>query len=192
MYFDFVENLHQMEQSEQWEAVRKLLRERWLSQKDNLGALIRLASECWLILTDWECSINNEGLDYELFKRDLIATCSYGLEHFGDDEKILCLFGYMMSLFPYLFYLNDDPDGKEYLAYESKGHSLLEKAYRNYSNVLLVQVFFLGSISHPTKYQEAKYRETRAALKPFLSALFPGDTAIEEYFKDVLGLNSPY
>ena len=181
MYFDFVENLHQMEQDEQWEAIRKSLYERWACQKDNLGALIRLASECWLIMTDWHCCINNEGLDYELFKRNLMDSCSYGLEHFGDDEKVLCLFGYMMSLFPYFFYSKDDPSGKEHLAYESNGKSLLKKAYHNYPDSLISKVLFLGSTDRTIEYNEAQM-----AIKPFVPLLFPGDTAIEQYFKGIL------
>jgi len=187
VYFDFVENLQQMEQNEQWETIRKLLYEQWLGQKDSLGALIRLASECWLVMAEWNCWIKNEGLDYELFQRNLIDSCSYGLEHFGDDEKILCMFGYMMSRFPYFFYSSDDPDGKEYLAYERRGKSLLEKAYRNYPNNPLAKVLFLGSINRPTKDQTTKYDEARMAIRPFLLSLFPGNTEIERYFKDVLG-----
>jgi len=181
MYFELVENLCEMEKGERWEAVRKLLYEQWVGDKNNLESLIRLASECWLIMTDWDCCINNEGLNYELFKSNLMDSCSYGLEHFGDNEKILCLFGYMMSLFPYFFYSNDDPNGEEYLVCESKGKSMLEKAYRNFPDNQLAKVLFFGSIDQTKKYDEAKMM-----LKPSLSSLFPGDTAIEQYFKEIL------
>jgi hypothetical protein len=181
MYFGLVENLHKMEQSEQWEAIRKLLYEKWITDKSNLKALIRLASECWLIMTDWDCCINNEGLDYELFKRNLMESCSYGLEHFDDDEKILCLFGYMMSLFPGFFYSNNDLTGQAYLDYENKGKSMLEKAYNNYPDNPLVRVLFLGLADETKKYNDAKIE-----LKPHLSSLFPGETAIEQYFKEIL------
>jgi hypothetical protein len=187
VYFDFVENLQLLEQDEQWEIIRKLLYERWICQKDNIGALIRLASECWLVMAEWHCWIKNEGLDYELFERNLIDSCFYGIENFCDDEKILCMFGYMMSLFPYFFYSDDDPDGKEYLTYERRGKSLLEKAYHNYPDNPLAEVLFLGSINRPTKDQTIKYNASRIAIKPFLTSLFPGNTEIERYFKDILG-----
>ncbi len=181
MYFDNVENLYELEQNEQWEAIRKSLYEQWVVDKNSLGSLIRLASECWLIMSDWDCCINNEGLDYKLFKSNLVDSCSYGLEHFSDDEKILCLFGYMMSISPYFFYSNDDPNGKEYLAYESRGKAMLKKAYRNYPNNPLVKVLFLGSTERTREYNNA-----RIELKPYLSSLFSGDTAIEQYFKEIL------
>jgi len=181
MYFENVENLHELEQNEQWEVIRKSLYEQWLGQKDNLGILVRLALECWLVMSDWDCCINNEGLNYELFKSNLMDSYVYGLAHFGDNEKFLCLFGYMMSLFPYFFYLNNDKNSEKYLIYENKGKSMLEKAYRNFSNNPLAKVLFLGSIDQTKECDKAKMR-----LKLSLSSLFPGDTAIEKYFKEIL------
>ena len=170
-----------MEEGEQWEAARETLHHQWISDKNSVGRLLRLASECWLVLTDWDCCIKNEGLNYELFKTNLIDCCSYGLEHFADNESILCLFGYMMSLFPHLFCPSAEPNGGEYLAHESKGRSMLERAYRTYPDSLLAKVLFLGSSGGGEEYDKAK-----KTLKPLVASLFPGDTAVERYFSEIL------
>jgi hypothetical protein len=183
MFFSSVDYLSEMEKVEQWESIRALLYEQWTNEKDNLEKLLRLASECWLIMTDWDCCINNEEIDYDLLKSNLIETYSYGIEHFEDNTKLLCLFGYMISLFPYFFYIKNDPDGKEFLFYESKGKEMLEKAHQYDKGNLLVKVFYLGSSNRHIK----KYKKAREDLKPHLLELFPGDTAIEQYFKDGLG-----
>jgi len=168
-----------MEHSEQWEAIRQMLFDQWQKDKSNFEVLIRLASECWLVLTEWDCCINNENLVFEKFKNNLIDTCIYGLKHFETKTEFLCVFGYMISLFPYFFYYGES-DGR-YSLWEKRGKEMLERAHQNAPNDLLTKVLFLGSTD-----REREYRTEKSKLEFLLSELFPGDSAIEQYFKDVL------
>ncbi|MCL2311030.1 MAG: hypothetical protein FWC41_00865 [Firmicutes bacterium] len=181
MYFSILENLYDLEQDGQWEAIRKLLYKQWENHKSKLESLVTLAFECWIVLSEWHCCIKNENLNYDLFKDNLIDVYNYGIEHFDNNQIFQCLFGYMMSLFPNLFYSDDDLSGEKYVLYENKGKAMLEKSYRNNPNNLLAKVLFFGTTDKTKEYNKA-----REEIKPLLTTLFPGKTAIEQYFKEVL------
>ncbi len=179
MYFIDILNLEEMEFNEQWEKIRLMLYSQWQENQDDIGILIRLACECWYVMSNWDCYIDTNDLIYEQFKDNLIATYEYGLEHIFESEEFLCIFGYMISLFPYFFYY-DKKKNNQYSDFENKGLSMLEKAYKNSSN-LLTKVFFLGTTNNVKEYEAVK-----ADLNSILLELFPGETAVEKYFKDIL------
>lgn len=57
-----IEFLNGLENEEKWNDARELLYNAWKNDKNNSGLFIRLLSECWHVLSLWDCCINNENL----------------------------------------------------------------------------------------------------------------------------------
>ncbi|MFT3950858.1 MAG: hypothetical protein QM689_02680 [Oscillospiraceae bacterium] len=173
--------MKQFEDNGDWESARQLLYALWQLDKSNIDLLNRLIAECWLVMSDWDCCINTDGLEYSNFQSNLIEATAYGLNHFYENIWFLCLTGYMISLFPHFFY-EDNNDGL-YLFWEDNGKSMLKRSY-DISQDDLTNILYLGSTDKIIKYKSKK--------KDFVlkcEAYFQGDTAIELYFRDVLLIN---
>jgi len=181
-YFVEVTELAALEKQEKWEEVRSLLFNQWNSDKNNIDRLLRLMTECWYVLVEWDCCIANEGLAFQQFKETLMLSTEYGLQHFPQNSRFLCMAGYMISLFPYLFY-HDGSDSK-YLELEHKGKQMLAESYALNPDDPVATVFCLG-----TKNQDKEYLEAKAMLSASFIDLFRGETAIEQYFRDILTMN---
>lgn len=174
-----IENLEQLEEEQQWDIARKTLFQLWKEDKDNVDKAIRLIAECWRIQSLWDCCINDEGLKYEDFQDVLIEVTEYGLKHFTDNINFLIVVGYMTNIIPYLFYKENK--GEYFIEWENKGKSMLQKAYHLSQNNILAKVLFYGSINDVMKGNKAKEE-----IKPILVDLFPGNTSIEQYFREML------
>jgi len=171
--------LEQLEKEEKWKDIKKYLYEKWKNNKEDIDTTLRLGTECWNILEMWDYCINNDGLNYEDFQDALIEVTEYGLKHFTDNIKFLTVVGYMTNMLPYLFYKENK---EEYFTeWENKGRSMLQKAYHLSQNNILAKVLFYGSINDVMKGNEAKEE-----IKPILADLFPGNTSIEQYFREML------
>lgn len=174
-----VNGLLELEQAEKWNEAIELLYGIWYSDKGNVSKLCRLISECWYVLTEWDCFIQNKELSFDAFKKILVDTIQYGLARFNTDENFLWIAGYMISLFPYLFYESDED--ALFTEWEQKGKDMLLLATRTAPNNLIAKVLYLG-----TQGVSDEYLMFKAQLAPHLNELFTGCTAIEEYFKDIL------
>ena len=95
----------------------------------------------------------------------------------------------MIGLFPYLFYHSEGLEQQDwealYLKWESKGNEMSDKAARQEPNNLLAKLNFVGSYQFVTASGNDEYLETKKRLAPFLGKYFPGDTIIEEYFREI-------
>jgi hypothetical protein len=173
-YFINVANLSDLEKRGSWDDAKKLLYELWLSNKDDAELAIRLGTECWYVLVEWEL-IENDNLCYESFNNTLREVTNYGLKRFKEDNKFLSIFGYMITTFPFLF--GEDE------SYEELGKSMLKNAYIKNPTNLITKTLYLGSTSNIQEYILA-IRET--VEKYDLNQLFKDSTAIEVYFKEVI------
>lgn len=173
-----IERLSEMEKLEKWEEIRVFLLGSWKKEKNNIDLAIRLGTECWYILSLWDCYINNENLVWDNFQDSLIEVTNYGLKNYNDDVSFLCIFGYMISILPYLFY-KEDLD-KEYEKWEEKGRQMIKIAHQKNPNHQLVKVMYLAMTNNVKGYKKA-----RIELLLHLPELFPGNSYIEEYFKDI-------
>ena len=174
-----VQGLLELEQSEDWDNARVLLYSLWENDKDNVNKLCRVISECWYVLTEWDCCISNKNLSYDDFKNTLINVTEYGLAYFSDNEKFLWMTGYMISLFPYLFYKDDIDD--LYSQWEQRGKEMLLHSNQIAPDNLISKVLYLGTLNNSDDYLTTKLQ-----LAPLLTNIFQGQTVIEEYFKDIL------
>lgn len=175
-----VENLEKLEAEEKWEEIRLMLYQKWSNDKDNLGLLIRLATQCWYVCCEWGCCFDNISLTYEDFKNNLIEAANYGFKHFNNNCIFLCLFGYMISLFPDCFY-NERDTGKLYIRWESKGKEMQKQAHLICPEDPIVKIFYLGVTNDTRAYIKAKEELPENALQ-----IFPGKSELEEYFKHIL------
>jgi len=178
-YFLAVDFLVELESQEKWEEACYLLQKIWEEDKLNSKKLVRLISECWHVLSLWDFGIKTEGLSFQIFQSMLMECTEFGLRNFENDPYFLCTTGYMISLFPHLFY--EWRDGDRYAEWESKGKKMLLKSNRLNPDDVIAKILYLGITSNFTKYNEAK-----ALISSALVEYFPNETAIEVYFKDIL------
>ena len=138
-----VEGLAELEQSGKWGEAKDLVYNLWNRDKKDEYKLCRLIFECWYVLCEWDSCISKEALSYDNFKETLIEAVRYGFEHFNTNSVFLWVCGYMISLFPYLFYKGDDD--KLYKEWEQQGKDMLLSAKNSDSENLIAKVFYLGT-----------------------------------------------
>ena len=182
-YFIEVEHLYDLEKQEKWEDVRKLLYSMWAHDSLNIGKHIRLFAECWLILAEWDCLAGTQPLSFQVFQDTLIECTEFGIKNFMNIPQFLCVSGYMMSLFPYLFYTGDND---LYSLWEQKGVEMLHKAHALDPSSKVAEILSLGC----SQTNIERYNALKSQLQPEISTLFPRVTMVELYFKDVLSLAS--
>ena len=191
--FAVIDGLSELENDLKWEKARAMLYNLWEQDRENIELFLRLFSECWYLLCEWEVEEGTKGLSWDAFQNTLIECTTYGLEHFNQDIRFLWIGGYMISMFPYLFYRDErdeDKSGALYLKWESKGMEMLGQAVKqkpcDISTVLYLGSFPRNEMSTTT---EEVYREATRSVCQHLNEYFPGISTIEQYFKEILNRN---
>ena len=179
MYFIQVEKLSDLECQNDWVGCISLLNAKVNQNPGNSQLLCRLIAECWLILSDWDTLPNAESVDYSATKSVLIAATKYGIHHFADDVNFLWETGYMMNLFPYLFY--NDNEGDLFSEFEQYGTKMLKKAHELNSSDQIVELLAMGFGNDYNAYCEAKGK-----IQHLIPLYFSEETAIERYFRGCL------
>lgn len=178
-YFMPVQDLVKLEKQQDWELARAVLYQIWEEDKENADKLIRVLSECWYVLSLWDCCIETDNLSYSVFQGTLRECMEFGEEKFQDNTKFLCITGYMLSLLPHLFY-NSEP-GFLYEKWEEKGREMLQKACESDNSDVVAKVLYYGGISFRGAYCQGK-----VDIASVVEDIFPEQTAIEQYFKEIL------
>ncbi|MCL2284847.1 MAG: hypothetical protein FWC32_00615 [Firmicutes bacterium] len=181
-YFMHIESLYSLEKQEKWDEARKLLYNMWQCDKQNAEKLNRVMSECWYVLSSWEHCINTTELSYHEFKNTLLECTVFGIKNHNKHPRFLCVTGYMISLFPYLFYTDDK--GDLYEEWKQKGIDTIRKSCEIDPFDHVAMVLNQGIALNFDEYDNAK-----RILSPELANLFPNKTVIEIYFKNILGSN---
>lgn len=52
--FPMIEGLEELEKEEKWEEARVMLYDLWSTDKENIDFFLRLSSECWFLVAEWE------------------------------------------------------------------------------------------------------------------------------------------
>lgn len=178
--FCSVSGLSNLECANLWDDARKLLYDKWSKHKDNLDYLCRIMSECWFFLSQpVNCSTHPNDTNLQ-FKKTLSEVTEYGMSQFADNPKFLWLAGYMIQMFPSHFCLKGNSG--EFLEWEQRGENMLYRATQLEPSNLIAQTLYWG-----TKSSSPLYSSFQLLLVPRLNELFPGQTAIEEYFREILG-----
>lgn len=183
MVFIEIQNLQELETEHKWEQAISLLKNEWYQDKNVVDIMLRLASECWYIMSNWDfLNLDNSNLDFDNVKLILIETYNHFLKNCTTNNKALAIFGYMVSLFPNYFYTDYDKNGKIFLQYENKGKHMLKLAHLNEPENKLYKVLYLGTNNNLDKIVINAKQE----LNKIIQQLFPQNTEIEKYFKEVL------
>jgi len=175
--FKINHELEVLEQNEEWDKARELLYNEWNTDKSDLEKLLRVGTECWYVLTYWE-RIKSDGLCREMFSITLTEMKNCGDIRFRTSDSFLWVFGYMISLFPYWF---NDFDGDIY-RWEDHGKCMIRQAVQLQPENIIAKMLCLVEGS-------AEYERACVGVRDILSDYFPGNSAIEKYFKEVLNRN---
>ena len=165
---------HLEEKNTPWYEIVEYLANRWRNNKNNLQYLLRLGIQCWgyLVFFDLE-SQNSESQLFYKSESYLSETLRYGLSCYNNDIIFLCLYGYLISLFPYYFSLTGDYDVDQQF-----GMNLIYKAHKiKPYDLLTVYLAKDSQMGIQTKHQ----------IKQNISILFPGNSEMDRYFKSVWG-----
>lgn len=183
MVFIEIQNLQELEKEHKWKQAIALLQSEWYQNKNNIDVMLRLATECWYIMSNWEIlELGSSDLEFNSIQSILIETYNYFLSTNSNNNKCLSIFGYMIALFPNYFYTEYDKNGKIFLKYENRGKDMLKQAYKNEPENKLYEALYLGTMKNSDKTVE----DTKKELNLIMQKLFPRNTKIEEYFKEIL------
>lgn len=180
-YFQNVDGLSDLEKQERWEDARLLLYKNWMYNKICANSLIRLLAECWYVLSLWDCCIDTEHLSFQAFQDTLLETVTYGIEHFSNCQKFLCMAGYMIYMLPYLFCT--EHSNISYSDWENTGIHMLHRAKNCMPHDAVSDILNLGLSSDQVAFRKAKEK-----LSSELDNLFPKETAVEGYFNNILSI----
>ena len=191
--FPVIEGLEELEKEEKWEEARVILYDLWSADKENLDFFMRLSSECWFLVAEWEVEKTN-GLDWEVFQDTLIECMTYGIgvPRFYENTYFLCIVGYMITLLPELCFNEKTKQGtfsETFLKWESHGKEMLVKAVKR-NPIDLVMALYLGFSrkNERNEKMEEMFVKARRSVRKHIGEYFPGNSAIEEYFKEVFSI----
>lgn len=179
--FEEAAGLSELEQAERWEEAVDFLYQRWQNDRNDVQKLCMLLFECWSVLIDPRSDDRSEQRLYMFCQKRLTEVTEYGMEKFDSDPLFLWMAGYCISLFPFLFH-REEKSGEEE-KWDKKGEELLLRATKIAPDNLIARVFYYGCFSDRTEYMWAKIQ-----LAPMLGELFPGTSAIDRYFREILSL----
>jgi len=191
--FPVIEGLEELEKEEKWEEARVILYDLWSADKENLDFFMRLSSECWFLVAEWEVE-KTDGLDWEVFQDTLIECMTYGIgvPRFYENTYFLCIVGYMITLLPELCFNEKTKQGtfsETFLKWESHGKEMLVKAVKR-NPIDLVMALYLGFSrkNERNEKMEEMFVKARRSVRKHIGEYFPGNSAIEEYFKEVFSI----
>lgn len=174
MFFCKIEELVRLEENQKWKESVEYLYNLWKSNPQDNELFLRLVSESWYILSEYEVlNLKEDEISFEKIK-DLLNEVVSGYCENKPNEKCNLFLGYIFTMTPYLF--NDSTD------VESLGKSLLKECC-NKNPTSLSKTLFYGST---TKYKK-DYIKSKKILQKDLMKIFSTDTEVERYFLDVLG-----
>lgn len=174
-----VPELPALEADDQWKKAALLLRTKWQKAPDDLGLLLRLISECWYVLSLWDCCIPEREKDEALFASALREGMDYGDARFLQNSDYLLLTGYCLAIRPDLFVR--DPLGRDYEKIEAEGHARVKRATELAPESPVAQVLYSGFVNDWAAYRLVQQRNAAQLL-----ALPWGDSAVERYFLEIL------
>lgn len=167
----YVPTLETIEEYEDWNASISLLEEAYKNKKTE-GYLVRLLLQCWYVINVVMTSddYNTEQFDYISEKYIYYINCYF--EEKNRNALSNLLIGYIISVIPIPL--------EPFNYWETKGKQLLELAYSiNNKSPLFMKIYYGSKIN-------VKVDIDNNSLTKEVYYVFPNNSAIECYFKDVL------
>lgn len=168
--------LAEYELNEQWDESLEYLHNLMYSKPKNKSVLYRLATQCWYVLTFWDCDMPKEKLKRKIFELELENAYVSAKEQWWSDPDCLWLFGYLMCInqidFPYI--------STDISIVEEKGNELIFKAYTSDPDNLLAKALYLADNGNKHEYMEVLKK-----VKKNINNYFPRKSAVEKYFSEI-------
>ncbi|MCD8090467.1 MAG: hypothetical protein LUD81_07605, partial [Clostridiales bacterium] len=175
-----IKGLALLEKLGRWNAARLLLYNLWRRNKDNMQLNFWVISECWYVTSEniKNPVIGNNKLVLK-FVDTLIEAADYWFGKYGCVENYSALLGYMITLEPMSFYMeNDSKDGRLFNMWKNRGYALIEESFRRFDS-LIVKIIYYGSRRDHTK----ECFDERKKFKASAGNYFSEKTEAERYFK---------
>jgi len=186
--FKEINGLQELEKDNQWHIARNMLYELWIKDKDNIDVHFRLIGECWYGLVYSGCEIDLSDAEWDLYKKTLIEATEYWLNNYKCLEVYSSIIGYMISLFPYLFYNCDECDEEYcYRLWEGIGADLINESYDKYKNNHIVRLVYFGNANTNSNIKK-EYEKEKSIVGNSINKYFTENTEIEKYFIRIWGI----
>lgn len=183
-----IKGLSELEKAGDWNGAVSLLYDLWLKRKENMNINFRLIGECWVTLSDCGFSIELSEEEWYRFKDILMETTNFWLKNFECVEVYSSLLGYMINLYPYLFYEykcdNEYDEGHYFSMWEKIGKKLIKDSYKKYKENHIVRLVYFGC-SRIESIFPINYDTEKKIVGMNIEKYFSKDTEFERYFVSV-------
>ena len=178
IFFVEMPYVNELEVEGKWNTLFSYLIAAWSKQKNDLDLTLRLIAECWLMLTFWKW-IDHSELNEADVQNALTQAVKEGTNHFTGVPKYLCLVGFMINLFPYLF---ESAFELSYFEIEHLGMEMMQKACILDPENPVAKMLFLGTkpLSDENKREKTAYRQDQILHS------FSGESWPDRYFRQLL------
>ncbi len=162
--------LEELEHRRQWKTTIDYCYQQWANNRC-VERLLRLMLQVWYLcsyidqLPPFDLNPASADIDYVKLTRILQEALINGDLHYNKDASFLCLSGYMMAVHPEWFANHDN----SYAAIKRCGLDKMEQA----CNLNSTYCLFLQEKSRGTSKEEA-------------ALLFPGNSEVDCYFKEII------
>lgn len=177
-----VEGLISLEEQNRWFEACVLLQNAWLQDRHNVDKLVRLALELWYVVLEGPViEFNDETKQLELEK--MLAECTdHGFAYFQDQIAFLWAFSYMLSVSNIPFQSATSPTAND-PEWELTCKMLAEKGMQ------LFPVHPLSTLTFHSFADLTAYGVARREIQDQLLSLFPGDSELEKYFREIYSVH---
>jgi len=176
--------LEELEQNNKWQEAVNYLYQSWINDKFCINNVIRISSECWYILVEWEHSdMQQFGINYDNLRAILVEVLFFCKANFKNEPIINFVLGYMLSLFPEYFFSEEESN---YDNLEKQGKNMLKKAKEIEPNNPVFERGYFNSIFNSTSLIEnEEYNLTCQKARQNINQYFVGNSCMEVYFRDI-------
>lgn len=170
-----IPGLEELEEKNDW--IRIIDKMEYLETNcSNINILLRISTEYWYILSNCENDRNLEVLNLQSIQKRLMKMYAKGKILYKSNSSFLWMFGYMISLFPYYFYFQEEPKDK-YIEWEIKGNEMIRMACDVNSSDRIAKLVYNNMLG---------YEVIDICAQKQIVSSFNGNTLVEKYFREVL------
>lgn len=164
------------EHNGEWEKSVEHLRNIWLNNSQEKSVLLRLAAQCWYVLTFWDCDIPKENLVQDIFKKNFQMVYENVVKNWNTDADCLLIFGYFMCVNQFCFDFLDE----DIMSIEKKGSLWISEAYLINSENILAKLMYLME-----KKNALKCKLYKRKIRKQIQVIFGGNSLVEHYFLEI-------
>ncbi len=165
---DYYENLGK------WNEAKDYMYNEWINDRYNIKKFLRLSFLCWTISIDKAYLSNKDEINQNEFEVLLKKLFYFGFQYFKDNINFQWLYGYMISLTPFLI-------GNESIM-KSIGLDWSYNAYLKNPQDPIIKSTLLEAIELDYR-KKLGYRQSCRESIPILEEKFKGSGYLQKYFK---------